>query len=261
MQYADYAAWQRGWLEEALAGSRGTTGGRLWRERGALALPADHVRPAQQDFAGAMAEVRLDAGLSGRLKALSQRHGVTLYMILLAGWAAVLSRLSGQDEVVIGSPSANRGRTELEGLIGFFVNTLALRVDLSGSPSVAELLARVKAVSLGAQSHQDLPFEQVVETVQPPRSLAHAPVFQAMFAWQNAPEGSLELPGLTLSPVPSPHVVAKFDLSLSLGEAGEEIAGGLEYATALFEPETIGRYLGYWRQLLRRHGCRCRPGH
>ena len=262
VQYADYAAWQRGWL----AGSVGGEQGRYWRKALAgapalLALPADHVRPAQQDFAGAMAEVRLDAGLSGRLKALSQRHGVTLYMTLLAGWAAVLSRLSGQDDVVIGSPSANRGRTELEGLIGFFVNTLALAVDLSGSPSVAELLARVKAVSLGAQSHQDLPFEQVVETVQPPRSLAHAPVFQAMFAWQNAPEGSLELPGLTLSPVPSPHVVAKFDLSLSLGEAGEEIAGGLEYATALFEPETIGRYLGYLAAAARRHGCRCRPGH
>ena len=116
-------------------------------------------------------------------------------MTLLAGWAALLSRLSGQDEMVIGSPSANRGRAELEGLIGFFVNTLALRVDLSGSPSVAELLGRVKAVSLGAQSHQDLPFEQVVELVQPPRSLAHAPVFQTMFAWQNAPEGVLELPG------------------------------------------------------------------
>ena len=190
VQYADYAAWQRGWL----AGSVGGEQGRYWQKALAgapalLALPADHARPAQQDFAGAMAEVRLDAGLSGRLKALSQRHGVTLYMILLAGWAAVLSRLSGQDEVVIGSPSANRGRTELEGLIGFFVNTLALRVDLSGSPSVAELLARVKAVSLGAQSHQDLPFEQVVEIVKPPRSLSHAPVFQAMFAWQNAPEG------------------------------------------------------------------------
>ena len=143
-------------------------------------------------------------GLSRRLKALSRRHGVTLYMTLLAGWAALLSRLSGQDEMVIGSPSANRGRAELEGLIGFFVNTLALRVDLSGSPSVAELLGRVKAVSLGAQSHQDLPFEQVVEARQPPRSLAHAPVFQTMFAWQNAPEGVLELPGLALSPVQEP---------------------------------------------------------
>src|SRR6185295_3989319 len=128
--------------------------------------------------------------------------------------------------------------------------TLAMRVDLSGSPSVAELLARVKAMSLGAQSHQDLPFERVVEIVQPPRSLSHAPVFQAMFAWQNAPEGTLNLPGLVLSPLPGEHATAKFDLTLSLGEVGEEIAGGLEYATSLFEPATIERHLGYLRQLL-----------
>jgi non-ribosomal peptide synthetase component F len=171
-----------------------------------LELPTDQARPAQQDYAGAMAGVRLDAELSRRLKALSRRHGVTLYMVLLAGWAALLSRLSGQDDVVIGSPSANRSRTELEGLIGFFVNTFALRVDLSGSPTVAELLARVKAVSLAAQSHPDLPFEQVVEIVQPPRSLAHAPLFQVMFAWQNTPQGTLELPGLTLSPVERAHI-------------------------------------------------------
>ncbi len=251
VQYADYAAWQRSWLE----GGIGEEQSRYWKKTLAgapalLDLPTDHPRPAQPDYAGSMVEVRLGAELSQQLKALSQRHGVTLYMSLLASWAAVLSRLSGQDDVVIGSPSANRNRTELEGLIGFFVNTLALRVDLSGSPSVSELLGRVKAASLGAQSHQDLPFEQVVEIVQPPRSMAHAPVFQTMFAWQNAPEEALELPGLTLSPLEGWYVAAKFDLSLSLGEAGDEIAGGLEYATALFEPATIERYLGYWRRLL-----------
>ncbi len=251
VQYADYAAWQRGWL----AGGTGEEQARYWQQALAgapvlLELPSDHARPAQQDYAGALTAVRLDAVLSQRLKALSLRHGATLHMVLLASWAGLLSRLSGQDEVVVGSPSANRRRTELEGLIGFFVNTLALRVDLSGSPSVAELIARVKAISLGAQSHQDLPFEQVVEIVKPARSLAHAPVFQALFAWQNTPEGRLELPGLTLSPVTSAHVTARLDLSLHLGEAGDEIVGGLEYATALFERETIERYLGYWRQLL-----------
>jgi len=251
VQYVDYAACQRSWLE----GGTGEQQARYWKEALAgapvlLELPTDHARPAQQDYAGATAGVRLDAELTRRLKELSRRHGVTLYMTLLAGWAAVLSRLSGQQDVVIGSPTANRGRSELEGLIGFFVNTLAMRIDLSGSPSVVELLGRVKAVSLAAQSHQDLPFEQVVEIVQPPRSLAHAPVFQVMFSWQNTPQGRLELPGLTLSPVASVHVTARVDLLLSLGEAGEEIAGAVEYATALFEPETIERYVGYWRRLL-----------
>ena len=190
VQYADYAAWQRGWLEGSVGGEQV----RYWqkalaeRRRFWICLPIIRVLHSRIMLAPWLG-CALMPELSRRLKALSRRHGVTLYMTLLAGWAAVLSRLSGQDEVVIGSPSANRGRAELEGLIGFFVNTLALRVDLSGSPSVAELLGRVKAVSLGAQSHQDLPFEQVVEIVQPPRSLAHAPVFQAMFAWQNAPEG------------------------------------------------------------------------
>ena len=215
-----------------------------------LELPADRPRPPQQDFAGALVKVALDAGLTQRLKALSQRHGVTLFMTLLAAWAALLTRLSGQHEVVIGSATANRTRTEIEPLIGFFVNTLALRIDVSGAPTASELLARVKAQALSAQEHQDIPFEQVVEAVQPPRSLAHSPLFQVMFAWQNAPQNDFELPGLRVSPIVPPHVTAMFDLLLSLGEQGEEIVGGLEYATALFDRETIERYLGYWHNLL-----------
>ncbi|MFN4938405.1 condensation domain-containing protein, partial [Bradyrhizobium sp.] len=158
-----------------------------------LELPWDRPRPPEQNYAGAMVPVRLDAGLTEALKALSHRHGTTLYMTLLAGWAALLSRLSGQKDVVIGSPVANRGRAEIDGLIGFFVNTLALRVDLSGPPSVSELLARVKAQTVAAQEHQDLPFEQVVELVQPSRSLSHAPLFQAVLVWQNLPAGRLDL--------------------------------------------------------------------
>ena len=131
----------------------------------------------------------LDDELTAGLKALSRRHGTTLFMTLLAAWAALLARLSGQEDVVIGTPVANRGRAEIENLIGFFVNTLALRLDLSGSPTVGELLARVKAQALAAQQHQDIPFEQVVEIVQPARSLAHSPLFQVMFAWQNADKG------------------------------------------------------------------------
>ena len=215
-----------------------------------LELPIDHRRPVQQDHAGAFVELELDAGLTAGLKALSRRHGTTLFMTLLAGWAALLARLAGEDDVVIGTPVANRARTEIEPLIGFFVNSLALRLDLSGSPTVGELLQRVKGRALEAQQHQDLPFEQVVEIVCPPRSLAHTPVFQVMFAWQNSGESDLELPGLTAAPLRIPHSFAKFDLTLSLAEAGGRISGGLEYATALFDRATIERHAGYLRRLL-----------
>jgi amino acid adenylation domain-containing protein len=258
VQYADYAAWQRRWVEGEVLRRQAD----YWRETlsGApelLELPTDHPRPARQHFAGAWMAVELDEALTAALKTLGQRHGATLYMTLLAGWAAVLARLSGQDEVVVGTPSANRGQSEIEGLIGFFVNTLALRVDLSGAPSVAELLGRVKERSLGAQQNQDIPFEQVVELVQPARSLAHTPLFQVMFAWQNAPEESLEMPGLAVGP-PDPmdsgdsssQSPAKFDLSLALWEDGGRIAGFVDYATALFERETVERWLGYLRRAL-----------
>ena len=211
---------------------------------------ADHPRPLQKDYAGAFAALELDEELTAGLKELSRRHGATLYMTLLAGWAVLLSRLSGQQDVVIGTPTANRGRTEIEGLIGFFVNTLALRIDLSGSPTVSELLEQVKAQSLAAQHHQDIPFEQVVEIVQPVRTLSHSPLFQVMFVWQNNEQGGLRLPGLELRPLGSRHRASKFDLTLSLGEAGKGIFGGIEYATSLFEQGTIERYLGYLRKLL-----------
>ncbi|HEU4562188.1 MAG TPA: amino acid adenylation domain-containing protein, partial [Longimicrobium sp.] len=258
VQYADYAAWQRRWLEGEVLQRQAD----YWRETlsGApelLELPADHARPARQDFAGAWMEVELDEALTAALRMLGQRHGATLHMTLLAGWAAVLARLSGQNEVVVGTPSANRGRSEIEDLIGFFVNTLALRVDLSGAPTVAELLGRVKERSLGAQHHQDIPFEQVVELVQPARSLAHTPLFQVLFAWQNAPGGRLELPGLALDTLDllgagdsSPRVAAKFDLSLGLWEDGGRIKGVVDYATALFERETVERWLVYLRRVL-----------
>ncbi|HEX8242473.1 MAG TPA: condensation domain-containing protein, partial [Longimicrobium sp.] len=252
VQYADYAAWQRRWVEGEVLQAQAD----YWRKTlsGApelLELPTDHPRPARQDFAGAAVGLVLDEALTAGLKALSQRHGATLFMTELAGWATVLSRLSGQDDVVVGTPTANRGRSEIEGLIGFFVNTLALRVDLSGAPSVAGVLAQVKARSLEAQQHQDIPFEQVVELVQPVRSLAHTPLFQVMFAWQNTPGGGRGLPGLKPAPVGvAPHVTAKFDLMLALGEAGGRIGGAVEYATSLFERETVERWLGYLRRVL-----------
>ncbi|QQO35652.1 amino acid adenylation domain-containing protein [Bradyrhizobium diazoefficiens] len=252
IQYPDYAAWQRQWL----SGERLQSQAQYWRTTlsGAparLALPGDRPRPAQQSFAGARVAVEIDADLTQALKRLSRRHGTTLFMTVLAAWAAVLSRLSGQDDIVIGVPSANRGRREVEELIGFFVNTLALRLDLSGRPSVAELLERTRCVALGAQEHQDLPFEQVVEIVQPPRHLDHTPLFQVMLAWQHEAVGSFELPGLRVEAAGDGGDQVKFDLELSLHEQGEVIAGTLAYATALFDPATIERQRGYLLTLLR----------
>ncbi|HVH13564.1 MAG TPA: condensation domain-containing protein, partial [Longimicrobium sp.] len=179
VQYADYAIWQRRWVEgEVLQVQADYWTRTLAGAPELLDLPTDHPRPAKTDHAGALFGVELDETLTAGLKALARRHGTTLFMTLLAGWSVVLSRLSGQSEVVIGTPTANRGRREIEGLIGFFINTLALRLDLSDSPTVAELLARVKERTLEAQHHQDIPFEQVVELVDPVRSLSHNPLFQ-----------------------------------------------------------------------------------
>ena len=252
IQYPDYASWQRQWL----SGERLETQADYWRATLAdapalIELPADRPRPAQQDFAGAFLPIALDADPTQALKRLAQRHGATLFTTLLAAWAAVLGRLSGQDQVVIGSPSANRGRREVEELIGFFVNTLALKLDLSGDPSVAALMARARTTALGAQDHQDLPFEQVVEIVQPPRRLGHSPLFQVMFAWQNNEQAVIDLPGLQVSPGPMTLDKVKFDLDLSLGERDEVIVGALGYATALFDAATIERHRGYLITLLR----------
>ncbi|MER9384078.1 condensation domain-containing protein, partial [Mesorhizobium sp. M0578] len=252
IQYPDYAAWQRQWL----SGERLQAQAQYWRGSlsGAparLALPTDRPRPAEQSFAGASVPVVIDADLTRGLKRLSRQHGTTLFMTVLAAWAAVLSRLSGQDDVVIGVPSANRGRREIEELIGFFVNTLALRVDLSGAPSVAQLLERTRRTALAAQEHQDLPFEQVVEIVKPPRHLDHTPLFQVMLAWQNNAVGSLDLPGLSVEATGEGIDQVKFDLELDLGEDGDQIAGSLHYATALFDEATIERQRGYLLALLR----------
>ncbi|WP_163914935.1 non-ribosomal peptide synthetase, partial [Pseudomonas frederiksbergensis] len=252
VQYADYALWQRRWL----SGEVLQTQNLYWQQTLAdapalLMLPTDRPRPPQQDYSGAAIPLVFDEGLTAALKNLSQRHGTTLYTTLMTGWALLLSRLSGQDEVVIGSPVANRTRAEVEGLIGFFVNTLAVRVDVSGAPNVETLLARVKAQTLGAQAHQDLPFEQVVEVLNPVRSLAHSPLFQAMLSWQTAGGADLVLGELKLEGLGVANHVAKFDLSLELGEIQGQLFGSLEYATALFDESTVQRYLGYFERVLR----------
>jgi amino acid adenylation domain-containing protein len=252
VQYADYAVWQRKWMEGEVLKKQAE----YWKKNleGApelLELPTDRVRPAQQDYAGGALPVMLNDKLTEGLRELSARHGTTLYMTLLAGWAMLVGRLSGQQDVVIGTPVANRGRVEIENLIGFFVNMLVVRVDMSGRPTVGEMLARVKRQAIAAQQHQDIPFEQVVELVQPVRSLAHSPLFQVMFGLQDAKEDRPQLPGLEIGLLESsPHVVSKFDLTLSLQDSGTRIEGGVEYATALFEPSTVERYLGYFTKLL-----------
>ncbi len=252
IQYPDYAAWQRQWL----SGERLQAQSDYWRTTLAdapvlLNLPTDRPRPAQQSFAGAQVPIRLDAQMTGALKQLSHKHGTTLFMTLLAAWGAVLSRLSGQDDMVIGTPSANRAHPEIESLIGFFVNTLALRLDLSGEPNTVELLERIRRTTLDAQAHQDLPFEQMVEIVQPPRRLDHTPLFQVLFAWQNNEMGGWHLPALKATSVISTYDVVKFDLELDLREVGEEIIGELRYTTALFDRQTIERQLGYLHAMLR----------
>ena len=252
IQYADYAAWQRGWLQGDILQAQTA----FWKEQltGApalLELPTDRPRPDQQSYAGDTVPVSFDAALTAGLKALSQKHGATLFMTLLAGWAALLARLSGQDDVVVGTPVANRQRAEVEGLIGFFVNTLALRVKLEGDPSVAQLLAQVKAHMLGAYEHQDLPFEQVVEAVQPARSMRHSPLFQVMLSLDNAPGGTLQLPGLSIDGVQPKQNTAQFDLTLSLAESDGRLSGTLRYASDLFDEASIVRLAGHLETLLR----------
>ncbi|WP_261887413.1 non-ribosomal peptide synthetase [Vibrio aerogenes] len=251
IQYGDYAAWQQTHLQGEVLQQQQA----YWKEQlsgipECLTLPSDRPRPAHMDYRGAAVPVCLDSALTDGLKALSQRHGCTLYMTLLSAWAALMNRLSGEDDVVIGSPVAGRTRAELEGLIGMFVNTQALRVDLSGQPDTASLLSQVRATSLAAQANQDLPFEQVVEAVAPGRSLNHSPVFQVMFALQNMPEEMLEADGLTFSSLPAEMNTAQVDLSLLMYETANGLEGMLNFATALFDEKTVQRYLGYWQQLL-----------
>ncbi|KGV06103.1 AMP-binding enzyme family protein [Burkholderia pseudomallei MSHR4300] len=250
LQYADYAAWQRRWLASGQLEKQGA----FWQTNlsGAptlLELPTDRPRPPKQSHAGASVEVKLGAALSERVKRLSQRHGVTPYMTLLSSWAAVLSRLSGQEEVVIGSPVAGRNRTEVEALIGFFVNTLALRLDLSSEPTVGELLKRTKAQVLSAQAHQDLPFDQVVERVKPPRSTAHPPLFQVMFAGRTC-RGGTDDTGADDSRRGDAAADGAVRTDAALQEAGDDIVGHLNYASALFDESTVRRYVTYWCRLL-----------
>jgi hypothetical protein len=252
IQYADYTVWQRQWLQgEALQRQLAYWEQHLTGAPALLALPTDHPRPARQSHAGAGVAFALPAELAVNLRALGQRHGATLFMTLLAGWAALLSRLSGQHDIVVGTPVANRQRAELEPLTGFFVNTLALRLRLEDDPDVAGLLTQARECAMAGYSHQDVPFEQVVEALQPSRALSHNPVFQVMMNLDSTGAGlAISLPGLELSTVTAPLSTTQFDLNLSLHEDGDTVSGLLTYASDLFDHATVERWAGHFQTLL-----------
>ncbi len=252
LQYADFAVWQRRWLAgERLDGLLDWWRGHLAGLPPLLELPGDRPRPASQSFRGASLPVTLAAPLGQALRELARRSEATLFMAILAGFQALLHRVTGQDDLAVGSPIANRGRRELEGLIGCFINSLVLRGDLSGRPTGRELLARTRTAALGAYAHQDLPFELLVERLQPERSLSHGPLFQVMFLLQNTPEGGLDLPGLATEALPLPDGVAKLDLLLALVESGDgALHGSLEINRDLFDPPSGARLLAQLVRLL-----------
>ena len=251
VQYADYAFWQRQWLQRAPAQRQLA----YWKRQLAgapelLDLPTDFPRPQEPTERGAFETFHLPADLVEPLRHLANQQGATMFMALTALFQVLLYRYSGQEDFNIGTPVAGRIRAELEPLIGFFVNTLVLRADLSGQPSFRQLLERVQEVTVQAFAHQDLPFEMLVDAVQPQRAMSHSPLFQVMFVLQDAPVDALELPGLTLSPQPVDTGTAKFDLTLSITDMGDELRGLLEYNTDLFRKSTIQRMIQHLRLLL-----------
>ncbi|HKI00347.1 MAG TPA: amino acid adenylation domain-containing protein [Thermoanaerobaculia bacterium] len=250
IQYADFAAWQRGWLQGEVLEAQLD----YWRRHLAgappvLDLPLDRPRPAVQSSHGASCGAALTPELSDALATVARAQGVPLFMVLLSAYAVLLSRHGGQSDLVIGTPIANRNRLETEKLIGFFVNTLALRVDLAAAPTFAGLLRQVRQAAIGAYAHQDLPFEKLVEALRPAADLSHTPLFQAMFVLQT-PAAEPRLPGLALKPLESDPGVAKFDLTLSMAEAGGRLRAYLQYSTDLFDAATVRRLLGHWETLL-----------
>ncbi|WP_442937951.1 amino acid adenylation domain-containing protein [Nostoc sp.] len=251
IQYADFGIWQREWLQgEVLQNQISYWQQQLKDAPALLSLPTDRPRPAVQTFAGAIQEFALSVELSNQLTQLSYKQGVTLFMTLLAAFDTLLYRYTGQLDILVGSAIANREHSEIEGLIGFFINTLVLRTDLSGNPSFSELLSRVRQIALGAYSHQELPFEMLVEALQPERDLSHPPLFQVMFVLQNTPMSGVELTGLTISSLNAQSTIAKFDLTLSMHNSSAGLVGIWEYNTDLFDASTIERMSGHFVTLL-----------
>ncbi|MBV9108645.1 MAG: amino acid adenylation domain-containing protein, partial [Gemmatimonadetes bacterium] len=259
LQYADYAAWQREhWTEARLAAQLEWWRRALAGAPAVLELPADRARPAVQSHRGAKLRVTLPRALADGVRELARREEATPFMVMLAAFQVLLWRWSGEEDLVVGSPVAGRTRTETEGLIGFFVNTLPLRADLSGDPAFTSLLHRVRETTLGAYQHQELPFERLVEALHPERSLGHAPVFQHVFALQNAAPAELQLPGVRMELMATESGTARFDLEWSLWEREEGITGAIHYAEDLFDRETVERMAGHYRRLL--EAAVARPG-
>jgi amino acid adenylation domain-containing protein len=251
IQYADFTLWQRQWLSgEVLEKQLNYWQQQLANVPPVLKLPTDHPRPSTLTFRGQLTHFTINEDITKQLKALSLRYETTLFMVLLAAYAVLLFRYSGQEDIVIGSPIANRNRKEIESLIGFFVNTLTLRFDLSGQPTFLELLKRVRQITLDAYTHQDTPFEQVVEAVQPERNMSHTPLFQVMFGLQNVPSDTLKLPELTVTPLAVESGTARCDLTLLMEETEQGLTGVLEYSTDLFEANTMARMIGHFETLL-----------
>jgi amino acid adenylation domain-containing protein len=251
VQYTDYAVWQREQVEGAVMDRQlAYWRGRLGDAPELLELPTDRPRPPVQTYRGATVPVEISAELLERLQALGRGEGATLYMVLLGAFQVLLSKYSGSEDVVVGSPIAGRTRQEVEDLIGFFVNTLVLRTDLSGDPSFREVLRRAREVTLGAYEHQEVPFERLVAELQPERSLSHTPLFQVIFTLQTAGGDGAALPGLGVSPVEAERVSAKFDLSLALTPTPHGLRGGLTYSTDLFDRGTVDRMLGHLERVL-----------
>ena len=249
--YVDYALWQREWLQgSALAEQLDYWQGQLAGVPPVLELPTDFQRPAQISYQGAHVTFGLPAALSRDLQALAQREGVTTFMLMLAAFQTLLSRYSGQDDFVVGTPVAGRRQRETEGMIGLFVNTLAVRADLRGDPTFRQVLMRVREACVGAYEHEYLPFEKLVDALQLDRSLSYAPLFQVVFALQHAEQGEMAWPDLTLAALDQDSGTAKFDLSLTMTETGNALEGWLEYSTDLFQVETIIRLVRHWERLL-----------
>ena len=251
IQYADYAVWQREWLQGAALNNQLTYWKRQLARTSRLELHTDKPRPSIQTYRGASESFTLPVTLTRGLRELSRREGATLFMTLLAGFKALLSRYSGSEEIVIGTDIDNRNRAETEGLIGFFVNQLVLRTDLSGDPSFRQLIGRVREVCLGAYAHQDLPFEKLVEELRPERSLSYTPLFQVSCTMNTVNEAEASsLPDIAVAPARSENQVANYDLTLLLTDRGEVIQGAMQYNTDLFEAATVKRMIGHLSVML-----------
>ncbi|NMO14847.1 amino acid adenylation domain-containing protein [Pyxidicoccus fallax] len=251
LQYADYAVWQRDWLQgEALDAQLSWWRKYLADAPRALELPTDFPRPAQPSFRGGMLEVSYPRELADALNAFCKKEGVTPFMALLTAWQALLARYSGQDDICVGTPVAGRRFTELEGLIGFFVNTLVLRTRFQGADSFRALLGHAREATLGALAHQDLPFERLVQELQPSRDLSRPPLFQVLFALENVRLPSFSQGELSIQPIEIDNAITRFDLELNFGDVTNGISGALVYNTDLFRPETVARMAGHLRLML-----------